>query len=472
MEFTSKNFLWFCVGCILILGAARFVYSMSMSGKPLFASSYAEYVDLIQEDENRHRKWGPVFIVLINAAKKLAPDGNQRGIEHYCGSVAKILEGCNSYTALVWKAGLLIAYGFIIYFLLKLISEFKSLLTGNTESNNYFWNCFLVFVALQASPVILTVLVGGGELLTAFFIIGHFYYFVKKKYLVSAILIVFGVFFKLHPVVFAFPYFIFAVFSGNHRKYLFYLLTVSSIVGFVSYFIQGLLYGSFYPFSMILSIVSSTADETVAVIPFYSSEIINVPPLLDKIFNGFQFNTRAEVGDDGLPLSLKVITYSFTLLFVLGNGFVGYRLSKLEAKWENNNQLRILHLFIFQVIVGFIYLTCSLDVGMEHLNLALISIYFPIFLFAVTINDIDKINSFQVRYLLLYLIGLSLSGCLLPTSIVIRFLPIEWFNILSGNHISDYEGYIWYQIPLLGLIIIGFVSYHYSRYLLNRMKPV
>ena len=157
-------------------------------------------------------------------------------------------------------------------------------------------------------------------------------------------------------------------------------------------------------------------------------------------------------------------------MFVLGNAFVGYRLSKLENKWKNNNQLRILHLFIFQVIVGFIYLTCSLDVAMEHLNLALISIYFPIFLFAATINDIDKINPFQIRCLLLYLIGLSLSGFLLPTSIVIRFLPIEWFNILSGNHISDYEGYIWYQIPLLGLIIIGFVSYFYSRYLLNKMK--
>ena len=290
MEFTSKKILWFCVGCILILGAARFVYSMSAVSP--FSSSYAEHVDLLMKNENRHRKWGPVFIVLINAAKKLAPDGNQRGVERYCKSYENFYESCNSYTALIWRVGLLVAYGFIIYFLLKLISEFKLLLTGNTASNNYFWNCFLIFVALQTSPAILTILVGGGELLTAFFIIGHFYYFVKKKYLVSALLIVFGVYYKLHPVVFAFPYFIFAVFSRNHRQYLFYLLTVSTIVGFVSYFIQGWLHGSLYPFSMILSIVSSAADATVRIIPFYSSEIINPPPLLNKMFNGFHFATR------------------------------------------------------------------------------------------------------------------------------------------------------------------------------------
>jgi hypothetical protein len=468
MQFSNKKLLYFCMGCILILGAARFVYSIS--SQSLFKSSYAEFVHLNMIDGNTERKWGPLFIVLINGAKKIAPEANQRGIERYCKSLEKFYESCRSYTGLIWRAGLLVAYGLIIYFLLELISEFKLLLTGNTASSNYFWNCFLIFVALQSSPAILVVLVGGGEILTAFFVIGHFYYFLKKKYLVSALLIVFGVYFKLHPVVFAFPYFIFAVFSRHHRQYIFYLLTVSSIVGFISFFIQGWLNGSLYPFSMILSVVSSAAEKSNAVIPIWSAELINPTALLNKIFNGFQFVTRGE--GDAFPLSTRVITYSFTLLFVLGNVFVGYRLSKLENEWENNNQLRLLHLFIFQVIVGFIYLLCSVDVGMVHLPLMLISIYCPIFLFAATINNIGEINSFQIRCLLIYLIGLSLAGCLLPTSIVIRFLPFEWFNTLSGNLINDYEGYYWYQIPLLGLIIIGFVSYYYSRYILNRMKPV
>ena len=456
------------MGCILILGAARFVYSMS--GQSLFASSYAEHVHLTMNEGNTERKWGPLFIVLINGVKKLAPDGNQRGIERYCQSLENYYENCHSYTSLIWRAGLLVAYGLIIYFLLKLLSEFKSLLAGNAASNNYFWNCFLVFVALQATPVILVILVGGGEILTAFFIIGHFYYFLKKKYLVSALLIVFGVYFKLHPVVFAFPYFIFAAFSRYHRQYLFYLLTISFVLGFISFFIQGLLNGSLYPFSMILSVVSSTAEKSNAVIPIWSAELINPTALLNKMINGFQFATRGE--GEVFPLSTRIITYSFTLLFVLGNAFVGYKLSKLENEWKNNNQLRLLHLFVFQVIVGFIYLTCSVDVGMVHLPLILISIYFPIFLFAATINNIDEINSFQIRCILIYLIGLSLTGCLLPTSIVLRFLPIEWFNTLSGNLINGYEGYYWYQIPLLGLIIIGFVSFYYSRYLLKRMKPV
>jgi hypothetical protein len=466
MGFANKNFLVFCMGCILILGAARFTYSIS--GQPLFKPSYAEFAHLRMIDGNSERQWGPLFIVLINGAKKLAPDGNQRGVERYCKSLENFYESCNSYTGLIWRAGLLVAYGLIIYFLLRLISEFKTLLTGNAASNNYFWNFFLVFIALQSTPAILVILVGGGEILTAFFIIGHFYYFLKKKYLVSALLVVFGVYFKLHPVVFVFPYFIFAVFSKHHRQYIFYLLTISSIVGCISFFIQGWLNGSLYPFSMILSVVMSTIEKSNSVIPIWSAELINPTALLNKMFNGFQFATRGS--DNAFPLSTRIITYCFTLLFVLGNAFVGYRLSKLENEWKNNNQLRFLHLFIFQVIVGFIFVTCSVDVGMVHLPLMLISIYFPIFLFAATINSIYEINSFQIRCLLIYLFGLSLTGGLLPTSIVVRFLPIEWLNKLSGNFVNDYEGYYWYQIPLLGLVIIGFVSYYYSKYLLNRMK--
>jgi hypothetical protein len=468
MEFSKKKIFYICMGCLLILGAVRFVYSLS--GQSLFASSYVEFVHLTMVEENTERRWGPVFIALINGVKKLAPDGNQRGIERYCKSLENFYESCHSYTGLIWRAGLLVVYGLIIYILLELICEFKSILTGNATSNNYFWDCFLIFVALQSTPAIIAILVGGGEILTAFFIIGHFYYFLKKKYLVSSLLIVLGVYFKLHPVVFAFPYFIFSVFSKHHRQYLYYLLTASSIVGFISFFIQGLLHGSFYPFSMILSIFFNTGESTNAVIPIWSAEFINPAALLNKIFNGFQFATRGE--GNAFPFSTKITSYSLTLLFVVGNVFVGYRLSKLENEWKNNNQLRVLHLFIFQVIVGFIYLTCSLDIGLPLLLLALISIYSPIFLFAATINNIYEVNPFQIRCFLTYLIGLSLTGGLLPTSIVIRFLPIDWFNKLSGNLISDYEGYYWYQIPLLGLIIIGFVSYYYSRYLLRRMKPV
>ncbi len=79
MEFTNKKILWFCMGCILILGTARFIYSIS--AKSLFAASYAEVILLkMSEQEGTGRKWGPVFIALINGAKLLAPDGNQKGV--------------------------------------------------------------------------------------------------------------------------------------------------------------------------------------------------------------------------------------------------------------------------------------------------------------------------------------------------------------------------------------------------------
>ncbi len=106
MEFTNKKFLYFCMGWILILGAARFVYSLA--GQSQFTPSYAEFAHLRMIDGNDGRKWGPLFIVLINGAKKLAPDGNQRGVERYCKSLENFYESCQSYTGLIWRAGLLV----------------------------------------------------------------------------------------------------------------------------------------------------------------------------------------------------------------------------------------------------------------------------------------------------------------------------------------------------------------------------
>ena len=37
-------------------------------------------------------------------------------------------------------------------------------------------------------------------------------------------------------------------------------------------------------------------------------------------------------------------------------------------------------------------------------------------------------------------------------------------------HIGNYGRFIWYHIPLLGLLIIGIVTYFYSKYLLKFTK--
>ena len=61
----------------------------------------------------------------------------------------------------------------------------------------------------------------------------------------------------------------------------------------------------------------------------------------------------------------------------------GFILSRFEYRWKNDDQLRFLYLFFFQVIIGFIYLAFSPDISIQHLLNSLISIYAPIFLFSV-----------------------------------------------------------------------------------------
>jgi len=450
-----KNFLTnnlrFILCFIVVLGVARFIYATSFKDNiSLFNSSYAEtaYQNYyIEKNDFYARSWGPVAVTILSGLKEFAP---------------------KNYTTFIWRVGLFISYGVIIYFLLNLIAEFNLPLQQNNKDPTRLWSIILVFITLQLSAAIYAISNGGGEIFTALCIIGHFYFFCKKKYFIASIFIIVGIYFKLHSVVFAFPYFVFAICSRHHRQYLKYIFIVGTVVALISYPIQGLKYGSLYPFSMIFSVVEQSNT-----VPIWSQEIFNPTTLINKILYGFQLEKGASSVTDKhtVPPITSVIVSLFTLLFILSNILAGFILSRFEYRWKNDGQLRFLYLFFFQVIIGFLFLIFSVDVAITHLLIPLISIYAPIFLFSATIHKFNDIDNIKIRFIVIYFIGLTLVGGFLPLSIIANIMPYDLIDKIVGahtNHIGQYGRFIWYHFPLLGLLIIAYVSYSYSKFYLEK----
>ena len=84
------------------------------------------------------------------------------------------------------------------------------------------------------------------------------------------------------------------------------------------------------------------------------------------MINGFQVEKSFKNIYDISP-SISVIISLFTILLILSNVLAGFILSRLEYRWKNDDQLRLLYLFFFQVIIGFLYLIFSADVSIQHL---------------------------------------------------------------------------------------------------------
>ena len=442
MKFFLINNVRIILCCILVLGVARFIYATSFKdGVSLFSpSSHAEktYQRYFIE-KNTSRSWGPVAVTIMSGIQEFAP---------------------KNYTTFVWRLGLFISYGVIIYFLLNLISEFGLLLQQNNKDPTHLWSIILVFVTLQSSGAIYNITNGGSTIFTALCIIGHFYFFCKKKYLISSIFIIVGIYFKLVAIVFAFPFFVFAICSRYHRKYIFYMFIVGAVVALISYPIQGLMYGSLYPFSLIFDVIGQN------ILSIWSQEIFNPLSLVNKILYGFQIEKSFSSIYTSPPITSVLISL-FTLLLILSNILAGFILSRFEYRWKNDDQLRFLYLFFFQVIIGFLYLIFSVDVSIEHLLIPLISIYAPIFLFSATIHKFNDIDNIKIRFIVIYFIGLTLVGGFLPISIVNIIIPYDLIDKIVGdhtNHIGQYGRFIWYHFPLLGLLIIAYVSYFFSKY--------
>jgi len=112
-----------------------------------------------------------------------------------------------------------------------------------------------------------------------------------------------------------------------------------------------------------------------------------------------------------------------------------------------------------------------LEVAIQSLLIPLISIYAPIFLFSATIHKFNDIDNIKIRFIVIYFIGLTLVGGLLPISIIHPIMPYDLIDKIVGDHtshIGQYGRFIWYHFPLLGLLIIAYVSYSYSKKILKK----
>ena len=346
-----------------------------------------------------------------------------------------------------------------------MISEFKLI---KKKNYTYFWSLIIIIISLQSSAAIYNITNGGSQIITALCIIGHFYFFVKKKYLIASIFITIGIFYKFHPIIFAFPYFIFAIFSKDHRRYIFCLFFVGVIFSLLSYPVQGLKWGLFYPLSIVYYIIG---DQSFSSLPLWSQEVFNPLALINKFINGFQ--TQRVIFD--ITSSIKILASLFSISLIISNLIAGFALSRLEYLWKNDDGLRFLYLFFFQVIIGFIYLFFSLDTSIEHLLNSSISIFAPIFIFAATIYKFNHINYSNIKIIIIYFIGLSLIGGLLPISIINIVMPYDFMDSLVGDNSTALGGYgrfIWFHIPLLGLSIIGWVTFILSKNLFNQNSQI
>ena len=438
MKNKNLNFYLNIFLCLIIfLGVFRFIYATTIKESvSVFKTTYIEKrvassLDY-EKQEEFNRLWGPASIALIDNINKVIP---------------------KEYNSLTIRIFLFISYIALIFFFIKILSEFKAF----TNSNNfYIWSLIIIFIMLQSSAAIYNINNGGGEILTSLSIVGHFYYFYKKKYLIASIFIIFGIYFKLHPIVFAFPYFIFAILSINHRKYLFNLIIVGLSASIISYFIQGFKYGSLYPFSMIFSVI----EQSSSTIPIWSQEIFNPLALINKIIYGFKIENSISKKYELTELMSSLILV-FTICFVFLNIIGAIILSKLESKWINNKR-RFKDLFLFQVTIGFLYLILSVNISIEHMLNCLITIYAPIFLFSTSINRFEDFNLQKYINILFYIVGLSLSGFLIPISIINLSIPYELIDKISGDKtvsIGNYGRFIWYHFPLIGILIISIINF-------------
>ena len=220
---------------------------------------------------------------------------------------------------------------------------------------------------------------------------------------------------------------------------------------------------------MIFSVV---VEQSPKIIPMWSQEIFNPLSLINKMLYGFQIEKSMNSNIlYTIPPITSVLISLFTLLLILSNILAGFILSRFEYRWKNDDQLRFLYLFFFQVIIGFLYLIFSVDVSIEHLLIPLISIYTPIFLFSATIHKFNDVDNIKIRFIVIYFIGLTLVGGFLPISIINIIMPYDLIDKFVGDHtkyISQYGRFIWYHVPLLGLLIIAYVSYSYSKFYIKK----
>jgi hypothetical protein len=358
-------------------------------------------------DTGLKRRWGPLFLLAMDGYSRLPVSDPVRRV--------------------MLRVALTILYGATLWLLARTMST-------------RFRQLALIGLGLQSTPAIYAISNGMGEIVTAFVVAGHFYLFMGRRYVAAALLIVAGVYFKLHPVIFLFPYFVFSMFARAHRRYCVGVLAGSAALAAISFFVSGWRYGFFYPVSMIGSVVSDAE-----LIPILSREVFGPMSVVGRVASGFRVHPV-----DAASLALaRTIAPIFTTLLIVSTAVAALGFAAWERKRNHDDGEWRRALTIFQSAIGFLMFAFSLDVSITLLLPLLVSLYSPLWLRLLP------------SVLALFAAGSTLVGNLVPLSLLLKMLPFAWLDRAAGNATAvliPHEKYLWYEVPMVGVALL-FVSF-------------
>ena len=438
----TKEKIFVTLLCFLFLmGALRFFYSTSFKHEGILTTeTYLEKkIDSLSDPDTLERKrtWGPSSKLLYDSIEKYFPN---------------IVS-----TALIWRLILFLSFFFIIYYTNKIMNDFRKLFN---KKDSLFWSLLLVFAFFQSSGAIYEIKNGGGEIILGLTLIGNFYYYYKKKFFIASLFIIFGIFFKITPLIFLFPYFVYSLISKDGRKYIYYLLCIGLFFSIISYPVQGFFLGSLYPISILINVLDQTTSNPI---PIWSLEVFNPLSLINKIIYGFQLD-KAGINISGslvgtapiydIPrLTLFISKIFFLFLFII------LLLSSFFLKvFYHNEKMRLFYLLVFQNIIGYTFFIFGVDFSIGCFVLIVLNIFFPLFFISILFDDLSKIRLLDLSIVFLYIVGLSLIGNLIPISFLEFFIPYVFFDNLTNYEttkiIGSFGSYNWYAIPLFGISLI------------------
>jgi hypothetical protein len=414
----SKRAMSVLVLVLLLLGAARFLSAIAKERQRWVSKTYMESVHELSSTAGApQRRWGPLFPAVMSAAQ----------------SVSRVIP-----TPLLLRILLGICYAWTLYMLVMWSK-------GGGE-----FSCreaLIVSLGLQSTAAIYGLANGSGEFITGGCIVGNAYFFMRRRYAIAALLLCVGVYFKLHPVVYAFPYFLFAALSAAHRRYCAYVAAFGVAIGLLCVPLAGWANGFFYPFSMLQSV-----SKDASIIPIISKEVFAPIFFIGRALTSF----AVRPADAELTALTMRMTTIFSILLILTTAVAAIVLRRTERKWDATPQTRRYALLVFDATIGFLFFFCAVDFSLLHFILIPLSLFAPALL--LLRDDCGLADGARSRVAAaLYAIGMVVIGFIVPLSILLRLLPLAALDRMTGNAGIDLiaqEKYIWYQIPMFGLLCV------------------
>lgn len=362
-------------------------------------------------DSTLKRRWGPLFVATMNGYARL-PIGDAGRRVLLRGVLAAL------YLTTLWL-------------LVAAMTE-----QGWPRDETRRRQLALAGIGLQSTSAIYAITNGMGEVVTALCIVAHFVLFMRRRYVAAALVIGIGVYFKLYPIVFLFPYFVFALLSRAHRPYAMAAAAAGAVIALASAAVEGWRFGFLYPISMVGAVVSD-AD----LLPILSKETFGPVSFIARAAGGFRVRPL-----DAATVSLaRTIAPVFSALLLASTAAAAVVLEHFEPRWDGDGRGRRMALTVFQASIGFLMFTLSMDISIALLLPVMVSLYAPLWL------------PWTSAGLVLFLAGLVLSGHIVPLSMLLRVLPFGWLDRLTGNPATaliPHEKYMWYQVPMIGVALL------------------